>query len=404
VATSPASFPPVPDPHDDLESQIDPLLAAREAAGLLRRRRTLRVLDSVRVERDGRELINFAGNDYLGLTHHPRLIESGMRAACQAGVGAGAAGLITGYAELHALAERELATLKQTESAILLPSGYQANLAAIQAVATVAAEAGRPVRFLLDKLAHASLVDAVRASSAAMRVFPHNHMEKLARLLRDADPGETQVVVTESIFSMDGDAADLETLASLKRSHRFLLILDEAHATGVYGDGGAGLLSERKLSGLADLNVVTLSKAIGCQGGAVCGSKRWCDAVVNYGRSYIFSTSVSPLVAACVAEAVQVMREEPQRRQRVRELAKRVRSRLASRWNIPEGDSPIIPLVVGEERKAIDASQALLEAGLLVPAVRPPTVPRGGSRLRVTLSCDHSDEQVDRLIAAVSAL
>jgi 8-amino-7-oxononanoate synthase len=368
---------------------------------LIRSRRTLRPIDATHVELDGRRLINFASNNYLGLTHHPRVIEAVKLAAERYGAGAGAAGLVTGYTDAHASAENTLASWKGTEASVLLPSGYQANHAVVQTFAGIA-DRGGGVRFLIDKLVHASLVDAVRGSGMPYRVFPHNSLVKLRRLLADSDRGVLQVVVTESIFSMDGDAADLAGLAELKREHPFLLVLDEAHGAGVYGKDGAGLASELGLQDAVDVSIATLSKAIGCVGGVVCASRAFCDALINVGRAYIFSTSIPPFVAAAAEAAVGVMRHEPQRQKRVRQVATHVRESLTTDGlQIPAGDSPIIPVILGEEVPALDAAQRLMNAGILVPAIRPPTVPRGSSRLRVTLSCEHTDAEVEQLLAAI---
>jgi 8-amino-7-oxononanoate synthase len=368
---------------------------------LLRGRRTLRPLNATHVELDGRRLINFASNNYLGLTHHPRVVEAARIVAERYGTGAGAAGLVTGYTDAHASAEQALASWKGTEAAVLLPSGYQANHAVVQTIAGIADRVGG-VRFLIDKLVHASLVDAVRGSGMPYRVFPHNSLAKLRRLLEDNHERGLQVVVTESIFSMDGDAADLTGLAELKRERPFMLVLDEAHGAGVYGTNGAGLASELGLQQTVDVSIATLSKAIGCIGGAVCASRPLCDALLNLGRAYVFSTSLPAFVAAAAEAAVGVMRDEPQRQSRVRQLATRVREALKTDGlQVPTGDSPIVPIMLGEEVVALDVSQRLLSEGILVPAIRPPTVPRGGSRLRVTLSCEHTDAEVEQLLAAI---
>ena len=219
---------------------------------------------------------------------------------------------------------------------------------------------------------------------------------KLRRLLEEADPNQQQVVITESIFSMDGDAADLPGIAALKREFPFLLLLDEAHGSGVYGTGGSGYASELGLGHVVDLTIVTLSKAIGCIGGAVCGSRLLCEAIVNFGRPYVFSTALPAAVASAVEAAIGVMRDEPQRQRRVRELALRVRG--------GGFDSPIIPVIFGDEVLALSAAEQLKAQGILVVAVRPPTVPRGTSRLRVTVSCEHTDGEVDQLIDALSTL
>jgi 7-keto-8-aminopelargonate synthetase-like enzyme len=238
-----------------------------------------------------------------------------------------------------------------------------------------------------------------------MRVYPHNTLAKLERLLGEAPEGQMQVVLTESIFSMDGDAGDLRGLAELRDRFGFVLVLDEAHGSGVYGPGGAGYAAELGLGSAVDVTVVTLSKAIGSAGGAVCASANFCAAVLNHGRAYVYSTHVTPATAAWATEAVAVMADEPALQRRVRELSRVVRAEVGRMgFDVPAGDSPIVPVILGDEAAALAAADRLLEAGLLVPAVRPPTVPRGGSRLRVTLSAAHSDEEVGRLVDALRGI
>jgi 8-amino-7-oxononanoate synthase len=390
----------IPGEWDELARSV---LAGLEAAHLLRRRAVITPIDPTHVLCDGQRLVNFASNNYLGLTHHPRVIEAVERSLRATGAGTGASALISGFGPAHESAQKRIAQWKGTEAAVLLPSGYQANHAAVQTLAAVAEKSSRPVRFLLDKLCHASLIDAVRASGARWRVFPHNALEKVRRLLAEADSEEIQVVVTESIFSMDGDAADLHGLAKLKAERPFVLLLDEAHASGVYGPAGAGLAAELGLGSIVDVTVLTLSKSIGCAGGAVCGSETFCAAMVNLARAYIFSTNLPAMIAAGAEAAVNVMSTEPHLRARVRELARRVRGQLSSvGLLIPPGDSPIIPIVMGSESAALEAANELRADGILVLAIRPPTVPRGASRLRVTLSAGHSDEEVQRLIQAIT--
>jgi 8-amino-7-oxononanoate synthase len=386
-------------------------LEARDAEHLLRRRRPLRPLDAVHVEIDGVPYVNFASNNYLGLTHHPRVVAEIARAAREDGAGAAASPLITGQTIRHESAERALARWKKTESAVLLPSGYQANHAAVQTIAGVAVASGKRVRFLIDKLAHASLIDAVRGAGSPLRVFPHNDLAKLERLLARRDDAadatdrnaanEIQVVVTESIFSMDGDAAPLRELAALKQKHPFFLLLDEAHASGVYGEHGAGYAAELGLADIADASIVTLSKSLGCAGGAICASQNFCDAVLNFGRAYIYSTAVPPTAAAACEAAIAVLRDEPWRQQRLRALTQRVRTRLNIRG---DADSPIIPILLGSESAALSAADALMRERLLVLPIRPPTVPRGTSRLRITLSSEHSDAEVTQLLSALTEL
>ncbi|MEZ0266250.1 MAG: aminotransferase class I/II-fold pyridoxal phosphate-dependent enzyme [Phycisphaerae bacterium] len=371
----------------------------------MRRQRVVAPLSPTRARLgDGREVVNFASNNYLGLTHHPRLIAAATAAVQAAGGGAGAAGLITGHTHVHAAAQDALARWKGTEAALLLPSGYQANLAVVQTLAAIGQQGGG-IRFLVDKLAHASLIDAARATGAEMRVYPHNTLAKLERLLAEAPEGQLQVVLTESIFSMDGDAADLRGLADLKRRFGFVLVLDEAHGSGVYGPAGAGYAAELSLGHAVDVTVVTLSKAIGSAGGAICASANFCAAVLNHGRAYVYSTHVTPATAAWATEAIAVMADEPGPQARVREVSRHVRAEIGRMgFDVPAGDSPIVPVILGDEAAALAAADQLLAVGLLAPAVRPPTVPRGGSRLRVTVSAAHSDADVGRLIEALRGL
>jgi 8-amino-7-oxononanoate synthase len=388
----------------DVDQLISEDLALRASAHQLRSRRVVEHLSSTRVRIEGVEYVNFASNDYLGLTHHLRVLAAAEASLRADGLGSGAAALITGYTNRHATAEAAIATWKGAQDAVLLPSGYQANHAAVQTLSALAQKRGG-TRFLLDKLAHASLLDAVRATGSEFRVFPHNHLPKLERLLTDASRDQLQVVVTESIFSMDGDAADLRGIAALKARHPFLLLLDEAHGSGVYGNAGAGYAAELGMQGIVDVGVVTLSKAMGGCGGAVCGSRNFCAALVNHGRAFIYSTAIPPMLAAAVTAALDVMRDEPQRQARVRALARRVRDEVAAR-GLPtgSGDSPIIPIVLGDEARALDAARRMMEARFLVPAVRPPTVPRGTSRLRLTLSCEHTDQEVGALLDILTGI
>ena len=395
------------DPRDWLTRVRADLDHLRDAH-LLRRRRVVRMIGATHIEVDGRACVNFGSNNYLGLTHHPKVMAAACEAVARHGTGSGAAGLVTGYGPAHESAERALAEWKGTEAAVLLPSGYQANLAAVQALSSTGSS-DAAVRFLMDKLCHASLIDAVRATGRPLRVFPHNNLSKLRRLLQEREAGQLQVVVTESIFSMDGDAADLAGLAELKKQSPFVLLLDEAHATGVYGPDGNGYAAECGLQAAVDVTVVTLSKALGGAGGAVCGSETFCEALVNHGRAYVYSTAVPPLVAAAAEAAVAVIRDEPHRRRRLRELAGRVRSelpagRLLSSPGGAPSESPIVPVILGSEEAVLAAAEQLLAAGLYVPAIRPPTVPRGTSRLRVTLCCDHTDDEVDRLVRRLRTL
>lgn len=390
--------------HQQVQDQIDQALRQRQADNLLRQRRIIDPIDEVRVRLGDQELINFSSNDYLGLSHHRRLARV-IAKASRSGCGSGAAGLISGYTSAHAQAEAAIARWKQTERAVLLPSGYQANLAAIQTF-TAIGQLGGGVRFLADKLIHASLIDAIQTSGQPYRIFPHNQFPKLERLLTQADPNQLQVVVTESIFSMDGDAADLPGLAQLKGRYAFQLLLDEAHASGVWGENGCGYADEIGYGNLADVSIVTCSKGMGLIGGVICASERFCAMLCQAGRAYIYSTSIPPHLCAAVEAALEIMRADPQRRARVRRHASMVRKGLSGSGLIVLGqdESPIIPIVVGSEQNALEAAQKLQQQGLLVAAVRPPTVAVNASRLRITVTSAHRRSQIAQLVSALRNL
>jgi len=384
------------------DDQLSQALQDRASAGTLRERRDVKILDTAHIEIAGQRFINFCSNDYLGFTHHPRIIRALEESLKQNGSGAAASGLVTGHTTAHALAEEKIARWKNSQNAILTSSGYTANVAAVQSLH--AASDGK-ARFLVDKLAHASLIDALRSAEANFRIYPHNDYTKLARLLSEADEHPLQVVLTESIFSMDGDSADLQQLAELKAKHPFLLLLDEAHGSGVYGKHGAGFAAEQNLSSIVDISIVTLSKALGLVGGAICSSKLIRDSIVNFGRSYIYSTAIPPAIASAAIAAIDVLQDEPQHQQRVRQIARQVRAKLtAAGFTLPPGDSPIVPIILGDENKTLEAAARLKQAGFYVAAIRPPTVPRGASRLRVTFSSAHRDEDVEALIAAIISI
>jgi 8-amino-7-oxononanoate synthase len=388
--------------QDSLGSLLKRELSRLSDTQLLRYRRVVRPLDAVHVAVGETVYVNFCSNNYLGLTHHPRVINAMHEAAERCGAGSGAAGLISGYSPQHAATEAAIAKWKGYDAAVLLTSGYQANFAAIQTLAAIGQVTKRGTRFLIDKLAHASLLDAARGCDAAWRVFPHNGMAKLERLLSEAESDQLQVVVTESIFSMDGDEAELDSLVRLKQKSPFVLLVDEAHASGVYGADGAGLAAERGVAHSVDVSIATFSKAAGTMGGAVCGSKDFCSAVLNFGRAYIYSTEVSPAICGAIEAAIGLMRDESRRQKRVRELSWKLRAALRENgWGVAEGESPIVPIILGGESEALEMSGRLLDGGFLVGAVRPPTVARGTSRLRVTVSSEHADSEVLGLVGAI---
>jgi len=331
---------------------------------------------------DGRPVVTFASNDYLGLSAHPAVATAAAEAAARWGAGATASRLVVGHRPVHAALEVELAAWKGTERAIVMPTGYQANVGLLSTLAT------RDVTVLSDELNHASIIDGLRLGRAEVRVYRHGDLDHLDALLAEAS-GRRTMVVTDSVFSMDGDVAPLDALVDRCARTGALLVLDEAHA--VLGP---------ELGPTDDVEVLrvgTLSKALGALGGFVAGPARYVELLRNRARSHIFSTGLSPTDAAAALAALGVLRspEGDALVARLRMLVDRVR---------PGHPSPILPVVIGEEEATMKAAAALLERGLLVPGIRPPTVPPGTSRLRVTLSAAHTDAQVEALLAALTDL
>lgn len=377
---------------------MDDDLADLARRGLRRARRHVQSAQGVRVRYRGRDFLNFSANDYLNLAVDPRLARAAAAAAKRYGTGAGASALVSGYLPPHRALERALARWEGTASALVLSSGFAANLAVVGSLA------GPEDAVFSDALNHASLIDGCRLARARVHVYRHadaGHLDELLR--REGGRVRRRLIVTDTVFSMDGDFAPLIELLDLARRHDALLVLDEAHATGVLGPGGRGLGAE-----LPDdervIKVGTLSKALGAQGGFVCGPRRLVSWLVNRARPYIFSTALAPPAAAAARRAVAVAQAEPQRREHLLGLAELLRGELR-RLGCPDGGSrcQIVPVVVGEARAAVQLSRCLEERGLLVPAIRPPSVPPGTARLRISLSAGHTREDVGRLVTALAA-
>jgi glycine C-acetyltransferase/8-amino-7-oxononanoate synthase len=371
-------------------------LAEIEAQNLKRRLRTIESAQGPVVTMAGRPLVNFSSNDYLGLAADSRVIAASVAATERYGAGAGSARLICGNQSPHAALEEALARFKGTEAALAFSTGYAA------AVGSIPALVGQNDVIILDKLCHASLVDGARLSGATIRVFPHNHLEKLERLLswaRENFAKSNVLVVTESVFSMDGDTAPLREIADLKDRHGAWLMVDEAHGTGVLGPKGRGLASNLGIAHRVDIQMGTLGKALGAAGGAICGSRALIDFLVNRARSFIFSTAPGAASAAAAIEAIRLLESGE-----AAPLIERLWFNL-ERFNPSKRPaSAIVPHLVGDEAAAISRSERLREQGFLVPAVRYPTVARGQARLRITISAAHSPEQVDGLRTALCAM
>ncbi|MBT8044808.1 MAG: 8-amino-7-oxononanoate synthase [Verrucomicrobiae bacterium] len=352
-------------------------LAELEQASL---RRHLPVVDQ--------SLLNFASNDYLGLAQHPQIKQVYQQAITQYGVGSTASRLICGTMEPHQKLESAIAEAKQTESAISFATGYAT------AVGVIGSLMQKGDTVILDKLCHASLIDGARLSGATLRVFPHNHLGKLESLLKSTanrlSANSRTLVITESVFSMDGDTAPLREIAELTRAYNGLLLVDEAHALGVIGPTGMGLAEQLGLQDQIDFHMGTLGKAAGVAGGYVASSQAWIDLIVNRARSLIYSTAPPPAQAAAAAEALRILQSDE---------GNQLRKKL---WNHirllnQKAESAIIPWHVGRSEDALALSAKLRDAGLLVPAIRYPTVPRNTARLRITISAAHDEGSIQKL-------
>lgn len=339
---------------------------------------------------DGREVVNFSSNDYLGLASSAALRQAMIEGVERFGAGSGASRLVCGGLEPHVRLEAALAEFKGTEAALAFSSGFAVPLGIIPALV------GKEDVIIMDKLCHASLVDAARLSGATIRVFPHNHLGKLERLLQSSE-GQRTLVVTESIFSMDGDTAVLAEIVNLKERHGAWLMLDEAHAVGVLGPQGRGLAAALGVEKRVDLHMGTLSKALGLSGGYLAASRTVIDLLINKARSFIYSTAPSPAVAhaGCAALALIQSGEGDSLRAKLRQNLAALGT--AVQLDLSSHASAIVPLIIGDEDAALRLSADLLEQGFLIPAIRYPTVARGSARLRITLSAAHQREQIEAL-------
>jgi glycine C-acetyltransferase/8-amino-7-oxononanoate synthase len=370
-----------------------------DEAGLRRKLREVESAQEVEIEIGDQKLLNFSSNDYLGLARHPALKESAVEAVRLFGVGAGSARLISGsLAVLHEL-EVAAAAFKGAEASLSFSSGYAA------ALGTVPALVGEGDIVVVDKLVHSSLVDAARLSGAKLRVFKHNDLVDLERILKWArESGANTLIITESVFSMDGDIAPLENIVKLKEAYGAWLMLDEAHATGLYGKGRRGVAEELRVTDQVEVQMGTLGKALGAAGGLICGSQSLVDLLINRARSFIYSTAPVPAQAAAARRAIEVIGSDEGERlcSRLWKNVEKLKNSLTEcGWKLPSGQSAILPLIVGAEDDAVALSQRLFEAGLWAPAVRYPTVARGEARLRITVSAAHTDENIEMLLEAL---
>ena len=391
----------MPDFACDLASRLEQL----RSTGLYRQLRRLDTAQASTIACAGRHLLNFSSNDYLGFANHDDLKQAAGIALEKFGAGAGSSRLICGSLSPHAELETALAQFKGTEAALAFSTGYAA------ALGTIGALVGAGDIVILDKLSHACLVDAARLSGATLRVFAHNDLADLENKLTWAQKktsSETQncriLVVTESVFSMDGDLAPLAELVALKQRFGAWLMVDEAHGTGLYGANRRGLAEALGVSQQVEVQMGTLGKALGAAGGYIAGSRLLIDFLINKARSFIFSTAPVPAATAAATAAVRLV-QSPAGAQLLSQLWARVTElRAALGLDFPTVPSAIIPLIVGDETRAVDLAARLAEQGFLIPAIRYPTVARGKARLRITLSATHTADQVANLAKALNSL
>lgn len=364
--------------------------------GLYRRLREWRPTGPTTAVVDGKEAAVFASNDYLGLSGHPAVTEAAAAAARDYGNSAAASRLISGNHPLYVELEHKLASLKGKEAALVFPTGYMANLGLISTLA------GRGDRVFMDRLNHASLYDACRLSGAKLIRYPHNDAGRLLEQLEATEwPGRV-FIATDGVFSMDGDIAPLAELSRAAREHECVLIVDDAHGTGVLGPAGQG--TSAHLNTGVTIEIGTLSKALGSMGGFVAGDRSMIELLVNKSRPFIFTTGLPPATVAAASAALDLLESEPWRRTRVLEMSSRIRKRLsAAGFDIPAGITPIVPIMIGDEASAVALSDSCLDKGVFIPAIRHPAVPADQARLRLTVSAAHSDQEMERAIETLTS-
>lgn len=370
-------------------------LAELDAQGLKRARRVLQSPQRARVTVDGREYLAFCSNDYLGLASHPRVAQAAQEGCARYGVGAGASHLILGHSAAHHALEDALARFVDLPRALLFSTGYMANIGVVTALV------GHADAIFADRLNHASLNDACLLSRAAFRRYPHRDLDALEKLL-SAARAPRKLVVTDAVFSMDGDIAPAPDLVALAERYDAWLLLDDAHGFGVLGNRGRGVLSHYGIVSPRVIYMATLGKAAGVFGAFVAAQTQVVETLVQRARSYIYTTATPPLLAHALLESLRLIEAEQWRRDRLSQLIRLLKEGLAAhRWRLMPSDTAIQPLIIGGNEEAVAVSEQLARRGILVPAIRPPTVPQRTARLRISLSAAHTIEDIERLIAAL---
>ena len=367
-------------------------LKSLDEQSLRREYKTLERIQGPVFQIDGKSYLSFCSNNYLGLADHSKIQQAVVAATGRYGWGVGASRLVSGNTAIHRELEKKIAEFKNTEDALVFPTGYMANMGALCALA------GKEDVVIGDKLNHASIVDGCRQSGATFRVYPHNDVTRLETLLQRSAGYRRRLVVTDSVFSMDGDVAPLPEIARVAKKHDAMLMVDDAHATGVFGNEGKGLVAHYGLEGEVDVLMGSLSKAVGSMGGFIAGSRQLIDYLKNKARPFLYTTALPPAVCAASLAGLSLIREESFRIGRLWENVAFSKSRLSALNCSVSGDSPIVPLIVGPAEDALALSEKLFQDGIIIPAIRPPTVPKGTSRLRVSLMATHTKDDINRLV------
>jgi 8-amino-7-oxononanoate synthase len=383
----------------NFRNKLEKKIQLRKQQNLFRERDTLASRQGPVVEIDGHDLINFCSNDYLGLANHQDVISAFKSSADQFGVGSGASSLVCGRSDLHQRLEEKLADKTGREAALIFPSGYMANLA----VATTFA--GRGDAVFLDRLAHASLIDAARLSGGKLHRYQHADHEALNLALKNS-PAKVKLVLTDAVFSMDGDKAPVKELITVCKQYDAVLAVDDAHGFAVLGKNGGGLLEEKNIPAKeVPILVATFGKALGTSGAFIAADKIIIETLIQFARTYIYTTALAPAIAGATIASLDVLENESWRRETLNTLIKYFRSGASDLGlNILSSDTAIQPLMIGDSENAVRISNKLFDKGLLVSAIRPPTVPDGSSRLRITLTAAHTKDQVDHLLEVLGKL
>ena len=367
-------------------------LSKIKESGLYRELKAVENAQDTRIAIEGKTYLSFCSNNYLGLANHPYVIEAVKKAVDEYGWGACASRLVSGNMTLHEALEKEISRFKRKDAAIVFPTGYMANLGVISSLVS----GGDLV--VSDKLNHASIIDGCRLSGADFRVYAHCNMEKLETILKKTSKYNRKLIVTDSVFSMDGDLAPLPDIVRIAKEYNAMVMVDEAHGTGVFGENGRGVVEYFNLDNEVDVVMGTLSKAIGSLGGYVCGDDDLISYLRNKARPFMYTTALPPAVCAASIASINLIQEDPSLREVLWNNVCCIKERLGLLGiDMISSQSQIIPLLIGDTQKAVDISKLLYERGVLIPAIRPPTVPANSSRLRMTVMSSHTQDDLESL-------